>query len=72
MSADNFIAVQKRQGLWYVWMESASAYTEGQKLEPHGVDRRSFGKKSSAYKYAEKLRDGEIVEYGVIELPKVK
>lgn len=70
MSADNYIAIQKRKNKWWVWMEFAS----NNNPSPRGkCSAMRFRNKYKAYEYAMNwYMDEAVVEYGVQVLPKVK
>ena len=68
MSADNYIAIQNRKGIWYVWMDWAS----NPRNRPTGADMKKFDTEHEAITYAAKLCEDCIVEYGIRLLPEMR
>jgi len=69
MSADNFIAIQRRGRKWHVWMGDMSGYIENDRPIPGGWMHRVFDERQDAWDYAHAMyREESIVEYGIIRV----
>ena len=71
MSADNYMAVRKIKGTWHVWMV-LGGYSKSEWTLPRGSFHKVFDDELQAHRYAQKVCEEEVVEYGVRFLPPIE